>query len=410
MINPKEIRKDFPIFENNPNLIYFDNTATTQKPRQVIEKIKEVYEKYYANIHRGVYKISEISSEEYENSHKLVADFIKCKEWREIIFTRNTTESINLVAYSYGLNNIKKDDKILISYMEHSSNLLPWRFVCKKTGAKLEYINVKDYKLDLNDFERKIDEKTKIISITHVSNVLGTINPIEEIIKIAHEKGALVLIDAAQSSGHLPINVKKLDVDFLVFSSHKMLGPSGIGVLYGKEELLENMEPFLWGGDMIKDIDFDKEYLNDLPWKFEAGTPNIVDGIAFGEAVKYLNRLGMENIEKYEQELTKYFLERFEEFSNKYKDVILMGLNDYKDREAIFSLVFKINPHIIGKMLDSYNISVRTGYHCCYILFRHLDLYKYKGSVRASLYIYNTKEEIDFFFEKLEEIVKRFSS
>jgi len=408
MINPKEIRKDFPIFENNPNLIYFDNTATTQKPRQVIEKIKEVYEKYYANIHRGVYKISEISSEEYENSHKLVADFIRSKDWREIIFTRNTTESINLVAYSYGLNNISKDDKILISYMEHSSNLLPWRFVCKKTGAKLEYINIKDYRLDLNDFERKIDEKTKIVSITHVSNVLGTINPIEEIIKIAHEKGALVLVDAAQSSGHLPINVKKLDVDFLVFSSHKMLGPSGIGVLYGKEELLENMEPFLWGGDMIKDIDFDKEYLNDLPWKFEAGTPNIVDGIAFGEAIKYLNKLGMENIEKYEQELTKYFLERFEEFSNKYKDVMLMGLNDYKDREAIFSLVFKINPHIIGKMLDSYNITVRTGYHCCYILFRHLDLYKYKGSVRASLYIYNTKEEIDFFFEKLEEIVKRF--
>jgi cysteine desulfurase/selenocysteine lyase len=408
MINPKEIRKDFPIFENNPNLIYFDNTATTQKPRQVIEKIKEVYEKYYANIHRGVYKISEISSEEYENSHKLVADFIKCKEWREIIFTRNTTESINLVAYSYGLNNIKKDDKILISYMEHSSNLLPWRFICRKTGAKLEYINVKNYRLDLDDFERKIDEKTKIVSITHVSKVLGTINPIEEIIKIAHEKGALVLIDAAQSSGHLPINVKKLDVDFLVFSSHKMLGPSGIGVLYGKEELLENMEPFLWGGDMIKDIDFDKEYLNDLPWKFEAGTPNIVDGIAFGEAIKYLNKLGMENIEKYEQELTKYFLERFEEFSNKYKDVILMGSNDYKDREAIFSLVFKINPHIIGKMLDSYNITVRTGYHCCYILFRYLDLYKYKGSVRASLYIYNTKEEIDFFFEKLEEIVKRF--
>jgi len=408
MINPKEIRKDFPIFENNPNLIYFDNTATTQKPRQVIEKIKEVYEKYYANIHRGVYKISEISSEEYENSHKLVADFIKSKDWREIIFTRNTTESINLVAYSYGLNNIKKDDKILISYMEHSSNLLPWRFVCRKTGAKLEYINVKDYRLDLNDFERKIDEKTKIVSITHVSNVLGTINPIDEIIKIAHEKGALVLVDAAQSSGHLPIDVKRLDVDFLVFSSHKMLGPSGIGVLYGKEELLENMEPFLWGGDMIKDIDFDKEYLNDLPWKFEAGTPNIADGIAFGEAIKYLNKLGMENIEKYEQELTKYFLERFEEFSNKYKDVMLMGLNDYKDREAIFSLVFKIDPHIIGKMLDSYNITVRTGYHCCYILFRHLDLYKYKGSVRASLYIYNTKEEIDFFFEKLEEIVKKF--
>ena len=408
MINPKEIKKDFPIFENNPNLIYFDNTATTQKPRQVIEKIKEVYEKYYANIHRGVYKISEISSEEYENSHKLVADFIKCKEWREIIFTRNTTESINLVAYSYGLNNIKKDDKILISSMEHSSNLLPWRFVCRKTGAKLDYINVKDYRLDLDDFERKIDEKTKIVSITHVSNVLGTINPIEEIIKIAHEKGALVLIDAAQSSGHLPIDVKKLDVDFLVFSSHKMLGPSGIGVLYGKKELLENMEPFLWGGDMITDIDFDKEYLNDLPWKFEAGTPNIADGVAFGEAIKYLNKLGMENIEKYEQELTKYFLERFEEFSNKYKDLILMGLKDYKDREAIFSLAFKTNPHIIGKMLDSYSITVRTGYHCCYILFRHLDLYKYKGSVRASLYIYNTKEEIDFFFEKLEEIVKKF--
>ncbi len=408
MINGNIIKKDFPIFENNPNLIYFDNTATTQKPKQVIDKIREVYEKYYANIHRGVYKISEISSEEYENSHKLVADFIKAKSWREIVFTRNTTEAINLVAYSYGLNNIGKDDKIVISYMEHSSNILPWRFLSRKTGAKLEYVNItKDYRLDINDLEKKIDDKTKIVAITHVSNVLGTINPIEDIIKIAHEKGAIVLVDAAQSSGHLSLNVKKLDVDFLTFSSHKMLGPTGIGVLYGKEELLENMEPFLWGGDMIKDIDYDKEYLNELPWKFEAGTPNIADGIAFGEAIKYLNKLGMDNIEKYELELTKYFLERFRELSDRYNDIILMGPEDHKEREAIFSLIFKINPHIVGKILDFYNITVRTGYHCAYLLFRYFDLYKYGGSVRASLYIYNTKEEIDIFFEKIYSILKR---
>mgnify|MGYP005618596335 CR=1 FL=1 len=410
MLDAKKIRDDFPILKNNPNLIYFDNSASTQKPKQVIEKIKEVYEKYYANIHRGVYGLSVKSSELYEDSHKEVANFINAKDWREIVFTKNTTEAINLIAYSFALNNLRKGDKIVLSIMEHHSNLVPWQFVSKKTGATLEYIGLtKDYRLDLNDAEKKIDEKTKIVAITNMSNVLGTINEVEEIIKIAHEKGAIVVVDGAQSVPHMKTDVRKIDADFLAFSAHKMLGPSGIGVLYGKKELLEKMDPFLYGGDMISDVDFNEAYWNELPWKFEAGTPNICDGIAFMEAIKYLKNLGMENVETYERSLVEFFFKRFNEIRDKLGDKIeLIGPNDTKNRGAVFSLFFKdLHPHFVAKALDLKNIAVRSGYHCAHPLMKYLKIFEKGGTVRASLYIYNTKEEIERFFEEIENILKQ---
>ena len=404
MLDPYKIREDFPILKRKirgKDLIYFDNAATTQKPKQVIEKIKEVYENFYANIHRGIHTLSQEASELYEEAHKIVADFINAK-FEEIIFTRNTTESTNLVAYSYGLNNLKRGDEIILTAMEHHANIVPWQMVSRKTGAKLVYVNIKnDYTLDLDDFEKKINDKTKIVAITHVSNVLGTINPVEEITKIAHDYGSIVVLDAAQSAPHLPIDVKKLDVDFLAFSSHKMLGPTGVGVLYGKRELLESMEPFLLGGDMIKDVDFYDAVWNDLPWKFEAGTPNIVDGIAFAEAIKYLNNIGMENVEKYLKELTKYFLDRFLELDN-YR---LIGSEDVRQRSCIFSFIKEgYHPHEIAKLLDLEGIAVRSGYHCAHPLMKYLGLFEKGGTVRASLYIYNTKEEIDRFIEVLRKI------
>jgi cysteine desulfurase/selenocysteine lyase len=410
MLDVKKIREDFPIFKNNPNLIYFDNSASTQKPKQVIEKIKEVYENYYANIHRGIYSLSIKSSELYEDSHRAVANFINAREWSEIIFTKNTTEAINLVAYSFALNNLRKGDKIVLSVMEHHSNLVPWQFVSKKTGATLEYIGLtKDYRLDLNEAEKKIDEKTKIVAITNMSNVLGTINEVEEIIKIAHEKGAIVVVDGAQSVPHMKTDVRKMDVDFLAFSAHKMLGPTGIGVLYGKKELLEKMDPFLYGGDMIRDVDFNEACWNELPWKFEAGTPNICDGIAFMEAIKYLKELGMENVETYERNLINFFLKRFDEIKSKFDDKIeLIGPNDNKNRGAIFSLFFKdLHPHFVAKALDLRNIAVRSGYHCAHPLMKYLKIFDKGGTVRASLYIYNTREEIEIFFEEIEKILKQ---
>ncbi|MEM5821092.1 MAG: cysteine desulfurase [Candidatus Aenigmatarchaeota archaeon] len=404
MFDVNKIREEFPILKrkiNGKQLIYFDNAASTQKPRCVIEKIKEIYEKYYANIHRGIHTLSQEASEEYENAHKVVADFINAK-FEEIIFTRNTTESINLIAYSYALNNLTKDDEILISVMEHHSNILPWQFVAKKIGCKLTYVGLnKDYEIDLEDFKEKISKKTKIVAITHVSNVLGSENDIEEIIKIAHENNSIVLIDVAQSISHKKIDVKKLDADFIVFSSHKMLGPSGIGVLYGKKDLLEEMPPFLYGGDMIKDVDFYSAEWNDLPWKFEAGTPNIVDGIAFAEAIKFLEKIGMENIEKHLKDLTKYFLERFSEL----KGFRIVGNTKVDKRAPIFSFVHeKLRAHEIAKILDLEGIAIRSGYHCAHPLMRYLNLYDIGGTARASLYIYNTKEEIDKFIEVLKKI------
>ncbi|MEM0481084.1 MAG: SufS family cysteine desulfurase [Candidatus Aenigmatarchaeota archaeon] len=403
-MNIEKIREEFPILKrtiNGKKLIYFDSAASTQKPRVVIEKIKEVYENFYANVHRGIHTLSQEASEEYEKAHKIVADFINAK-FEEIIFTRNTTESINLIAYSYALNNLKKEDEIIISVMEHHSNILPWQFVAKKVGCKLKYVGIdKNYEIDLEDLKDKITNKTKIVAFTHISNVLGSINNIKEIIKIAHENEAIAIMDAAQSAPHIKLDVKKLDVDFLAFSSHKMLGPSGIGVLYGKKEILESMEPFLFGGDMIKDVDFYSAIWNNLPWKFEAGTPNIVDGIAFGEAIKFLEKIGMEKIEKYLNELTKYFLEKFSEL----KTFKIVGKENSENRAPIFSFVHnKFNPAEIAKILDKEGIMIRSGYHCAHPLMRYLNLFDKGGTARASLYIYNTKDEIDYFVDVLKKL------
>ena len=400
-MNPYRIRKDFPILNreiNGKKLIYFDNAATTQKPIQVIQRIKEFYEKENANVHRGIHTLSQEASEIYERAHDIVAEFINAKSRREIIFTKNSTESINLVAYSYGLN-LKKGDEILISKMEHHSNLVPWQFVSKKTGAKLVYVDLKDFLIDISDFEKKINDKTKIVAITHVSNVLGSINNIKEIVRISREYDCIVLLDVAQSIQHMKIDVKKLDIDFLAFSSHKMLGPTGLGVLYGKEEILESMEPFLFGGDMIRSVDFYNAEWNDLPWKFEAGTPNVAGAAGLIEAIKYLNNIGMENIENYLKKLTKYFLDRFSEVNSK-----LIGIEEDKNRTCIFSFINeKYHPHEIAKLLDLEGIAVRSGFHCAEPLMRYLGLYEKGGTVRASLYIYNTKEEIDTFVEVLKK-------
>jgi len=404
MFDVEKIREEFPILKrkiNGKKLIYFDNAATTQKPKRVIEKIKEVYENFYANVHRGIHTLSQEASEEYEKSHETVARFIN-SEFEEVIFTRNATESINLVAYSYAMNNLSKDDEILISVMEHHSNLVPWQIVSKKIGCKLNYVSLdKNYEIDLEELKEKISKKTKIVAVTHISNVLGSINNVKEIIKIAHENNSIVLLDAAQSAPHLKLNVKELDVDFLAFSSHKLLGPSGIGVLYGKKEILEKMEPFIFGGDMISDVDFYSATWNKLPWKFEAGTPNIANGIAFAEAIKFLEEIGVKNIENYLNKLTKYFLKRFSEL----KTFKIVGNLNEKNRASIFSFIHeKLKAHEIAKILDRDGIMIRSGYHCAHPLMRYLNLYEYGGTARASLYIYNTKEEIDYFIEALKKI------
>ncbi|MEM5831862.1 MAG: SufS family cysteine desulfurase [Candidatus Aenigmatarchaeota archaeon] len=402
-MNVEKIRRDFPIFNlkvSGKKLIYFDNAATTQKPKCVINKIKEFYEKFNANVHRGLYKLSEEASELYEEAHRKVADFINA-DWREIIFTKNATESINLVAYSYFLNELKKNDKILISIMEHHSNIVPWQFVSKRKGCKLEYVYLKDYEIDLENFKSKINKNTRLVSITYISNVLGSENNVKEIVKIAKENGAMVLLDVTQAINKLKINVKKLDVDFLVFSSHKMLGPTGIGVLYGKKEILERMEPFIYGGDMVRDVDFLDSYWNELPWKFEAGTPNVADALGFVEAIKYLEKIGIKRIEKYLQKLTKYFLNEF----SKLKSFKIIGKESFKKRTSIFSFIHdKLNPNEIAKILDKEGIAIRSGYHCAIPLMRYLGLYKTGGTARASLYIYNTKEEIDRFIEVLARV------
>lgn len=402
-MNVEKIRRDFPILNlkvSGKKLIYFDNAATTQKPKCVINKIKEFYEKFNANVHRGLYKLSEEASELYEEAHRKVADFINA-DWREIIFTKNATESINLVAYSYFLNELKKNDKILISIMEHHSNIVPWQFVSKRKGCKLEYVYLKDYEIDLENFKSKINKNTRLVSITYISNVLGSENNVKEIVKIAKENGAMVLLDVTQAINKLKINVKKLDVDFLVFSSHKMLGPTGIGVLYGKKEILERMEPFIYGGDMVRDVDFLDSYWNELPWKFEAGTPNVADALGFVEAIKYLEKIGIKRIEKYLRKLTKYFLNEF----SKLKSFKIIGKESFKKRASIFSFIHdKLNPNEIAKILDKEGIAIRSGYHCAIPLMRYLGLYKTGGTARASLYIYNTKEEIDRFIEVLARV------
>ncbi|MDO8428188.1 MAG: cysteine desulfurase [Candidatus Diapherotrites archaeon] len=405
MFNVKKIRKDFPILKRKVNkkpLIYLDNTATTQKPKQVIQSLVDFYSNYNANVHRGLHTLSEESSEAYEQAHAKVGNFIHAKFSKEIVFTRNTTESLNLLAYSLYRTHLSKGDEVLISQMEHHSNLVPWLYLSKKLGFKLNYIQVTpNGLLDLNSLQNLLTPKTKIVSLTHASNVLGTINPIQEIGKTVHDNNSLFIVDAAQSVPHFPVNVQKLNCDFLAFSGHKMLAPTGIGVLYGKEDLLNDLEPFLLGGDMISEVFFDSVTFNEVPWKFEAGTSNIGDGIALGTAVDYLSKLGMENVQKHEQELTQYAWNQMQDLEG----IQLYGPKP-KYRTGVISFNLKgIHPHDIASLMDQEGIAIRSGDHCAQPLMREL---KISGSARASFYVYNTKQEIDRFIFVLKNTIQMF--
>ena len=398
----ESIRKDFPILQrkvHNKPLVYFDNAATSQKPRHVIEAIDFYYKNYNANIHRSIHQLGEEATEKYEEAHSKVADFINADSYQNIVFTKNTTESLNLVAYSLTAG-LKKDDEIAISQMEHHSNFVPWQQLAKQRILKLKFIKIdNEGDLDEESINQNINKKTKIVSITHVSNVLGTINPIEKITKIAHENNALMVVDGAQAVPHMPVDVKRLDADFYAFSGHKMLGPTGIGVLYGRKELLESMQPFLYGGEMIREVRFDDTKFNDLPWKFEAGTMNIAEGIGLAVAVGYLNKIGMKQIQSRGKELTDYAMEKLKDIDG----IIIYGP---KERGAVISFnVDDIHAHDVAQILDSEGVAIRAGHHCCMPLMSVLGV---PATARASFYLYNTEKEIDTFINAIHKVKKVF--
>jgi cysteine desulfurase/selenocysteine lyase len=403
----ENIRDDFPIFSrliNGKRLIYFDSAATTQRPIQVISAIRDYYENKNANIHRAVHTLSYEATVLYENAHKKVAKFINARSMREIVFTRNATEAINLVAHAWGLWNLHEGDEVIVSLMEHHSNIVPWQMLRKQKGIILKFIPVSDHgNLILDEYRRMLSEKTKLVAITHCSNVLGTINPIKEIVNEAKARGAITLVDAAQSVPHLPVDVQDMGCDFLVASGHKMLGPTGTGFLYGREELLDKMEPFNYGGDMIEKVTTEFSTWNELPWKYEAGTPNISGGIGLGAAVDYLTGLGMENVLKHELDLTQYALGLLSEI----KGIKIYGNKDTKNRLGVISFNIEgIHPHDIAGFLDEEGIAVRSGHHCAQPLMTRLGM---DNAVRISFYIYNTKEEIDKFISTLKRIQRALS-
>jgi cysteine desulfurase/selenocysteine lyase len=401
IVNSYELRNDFPIFKkkiNGKDLVYLDNASTTQKPYSVINSITDFYSNYNSNIHRAVYQLAEEATELYEQSRKKIANFINVRP-EEIIFTRNTTESINLIAHSWARSNLKKDDVIAITEIEHHSNIVPWQILCQEIGTRLEYVGIDESGfLDIEYLIELISSrKVKLVSISHMSNVLGTIVPIERIVKTAHQYDIPVIVDGAQSVPHMPVDVKNLECDFLVFSAHKMLGPTGVGVLYAKKELLEKMKPFMAGGDMIKEVfKFHTNY-NDVPYKFEAGTPNIADVVGFGAAVEYLEKIGMENIRNHEIYLTEYALESMQSL----KCITIYGPMDSKFRGGVISFnIADIHPHDLATIMNDHGIAIRSGHHCAQVLMQRLDV---PATSRASFYIYNTKEEIDKFVNAIKE-------
>ena len=407
-LDPYKVREDFPILKRKVNgypLIYFDNAATSQKPRQVIQAVTDFYEKHNANVHRAVHTLSQEASELYENAHEEVSKFINADGIEETIFVRGTTEAINLVAYSWGENNLKKGDQVLISLMEHHSNIVPWEMISERKGFNVTYGKVKpDGTLDYESFEKAISKRTKIVCLSHVSNVTGAINNIKQVAKITHDHDALILVDGAQSVPHMPVDVKDLDIDFLAFSGHKMLGPTGIGVLYGRKDLLNHMEPFEGGGEMIREVDFNPKTRhcritwNNLPWKFEAGTPHISGGIGLMEAVRYLKEIGMENVKQHEETLTKYAMQRLCECDGKIK---IYGPKDASAKCGIIPFGIEgLSSHDVALFLDNYGIMVRSGFHCAQPLHA---FFKLASSARASFYLYSTREEIDRFVEVLKE-------
>ena len=400
--DPGKIKEDFPIFRNNPDLVFLDNASTTQKPQSVIDTLSHYYENYNSNIHRGIYQIAEKATAAYEKSRDKVTKFIGAGDRRSIVFTKGTTESINLVANSWGGQNLKPGDEVLITEMEHHSNIIPWQLICERTGADLKYIPInEDGTLDLSNPDKYIKNKTKIVCVIHQSNVFGTVNPITEIVKYAHEVGALVLVDGAQSTPHHRVNVTELNCDFFAFSGHKMMGPTGVGALYTKPEILEAMNPFLGGGEMIRKVTMEGSTWNDIPWKFEAGTPNIAQVIGLGSAIDYINEIGLDRIADYENELLKYAQEKLQSIS---------GINIYgtaKDKGAVISFnLEKIHPHDVAHILDTYGIAIRAGHHCAQPIMKKLNV---AATNRASFYIYNTLEEIDRLAEGLRKSVKLFN-
>lgn len=384
-----KIKEDFPILRDI-NIAYLDSGATTQKPKCVLDSVYEYYKTSNANPHRGAYGLSIEATRLYDESREKVSEFINSERKEQIIFTRNATESLNLIAYSYGLNNLKKDDKIVLSIMEHHSNLVPWQYVSKKTGAKLEYMYINSNgELEDDEIEKKIVPGVKIVGITHVSNVLGTINPVKDIIKRAHSVGAIVVVDASQSIPHMKVDVKDLDADFLAFSGHKMLAPLGIGVLYGKKELLEKMPPFLFGGDMIEYVYEQETSFEELPNKFEAGTQNVGGAVGLANAIDYLNKIGIENVEKKEKDLLEYALEKL----NSLKFLTVYGPKEIEKHAGVISFnINGIHPHDVASILDSQNVCIRSGNHCAQPLLRYMGL---DSTLRASFYIYNDKEDVD---------------
>ncbi|MEM4725647.1 MAG: cysteine desulfurase [Nitrososphaerales archaeon] len=400
LLDPEIIKQDFPIFKRRvygKRLIYLDNAATTQKPRQVIEAMREFYQDYNANIHRGVYRLSVEATEAFENARKKVAKFINAKE-SEIIFTKNATEALNLVAYSWGLNNLREGDHILLTEMEHHSNIVPWQLISKYTKAKIDYISIDKEGLLVDDeVDRLMEKRPKIVSITHVSNVLGTINNVKKIVEHAHKIGAITVVDAAQSVPHMQVDVQEIGCDFLAFSGHKALGPLGVGVLYGKRDLLEDMNPFLGGGDMISRVWLENSEWNELPWKFEAGTSSIADVIGLGAAVDYLNSIGISRIREHEIKLTKYALETLSEIS----DLKIYGTNNLEQRGAVISFnLANIHPHDLATILDEEGIALRAGHHCAMPLMNKLGV---AATARASFYLYNAESDVDALVEGLNK-------
>lgn len=396
-----KIRSDFPIFADKA-LVYLDSAATTQKPRQVIDAVSDYYSNYYANVHRGIYELSIKATEAYHSARQKVANFINASDWRSIVFTGGTTESINLVAYSWARKNLQKNDEILITEMEHHSNIVPWQLISKDTGAKLKYIPIKtDGTLDLNNIDKLITNKTKLVSVIHQSNVFGTINPIKKIINYAKKVNAITLVDAAQSIPHSHVDVQDLDCDFLAFSGHKMLGPTGIGVLYGKTELLESMPPFMGGGDMINTVTMTESTWNDIPYKFEAGTPNIAQAIGLGAAIDYLNSIGMEEIYEYEQSLLKIALDKLKSIDG----LEIYGHQNSENGAVISFNLEGVHPHDLAQFLDQDSIAVRAGHHCAQPIMDKLGV---SSTIRASFYLYNTEKEIDLLCESLRKTANFF--
>jgi cysteine desulfurase/selenocysteine lyase len=392
------------VLRGNRTLVYFDNAATTQKPLSVIDAISNYYKNYNSNIHRGLHQLSEEATLEYESTREKVKNFINARSREEIIFTRNTTEAINLIAYSWATKNIGRDDSILITEIEHHSNIVPWQMIAREKNCNLEYVSVNESGcLDLADYQELLDRNNvKFISISHMSNVLGTIVPINRIIKMAHERSIPVLVDAAQSVPHMEVDVQEMDCEFLAFSAHKMLGPTGVGVLYVKKEILEGMQPFLGGGDMIREVDKYYSSYNELPYKFEAGTPNIADVVGFGASIDYLNRIGMSGVRTHELDLIEYAIKRMKDIQG----ITIYGPLEASARGGVIAFnLCDIHPHDLATIMDDRGIAIRSGHHCAQVLMRKLQV---SATSRVSFYIYNTKDEIDSFVQSLYDARKLF--